>query len=208
METSVMVAIASVPIVGSGIQVGFSEYLQRAKEIRWIEFWEGVEKQLNELSDQKLDADYLKTEDFVNRVCAIHTQIISTEDTTKFEYLRNYLLNCLWDDAPDVSWKDLFFRYITNLSGTHLRCLSHFYKTQGGLSETDRFHLPQRTDSVPLTCAHLLKAFPSSYEQKLIEAIISDLESYGLLRIWRGDTVNLAGWSITGTGIQFIKFVT
>jgi hypothetical protein len=202
----VQAGISVIPYVGGPTQVVISAYLQEIKERRWKIYWDSVEQRISELGREKIDADYFATEDFVSRFRGILTEVVEGADERKLKYLRDYFVGCIWKSCPDVVWKDLFFQYLNSCSGAHLGILDSFYSIQGELSLTDRFGLPQRTEVCPLTVTKIRNINPT-FDAQLIEILINDLESFGLVKAWLGRPVEPRGWSISDAGVLFMRFL-
>jgi hypothetical protein len=202
----VQAGISAIPYVGGPAQVVISGYIQEIRDRRWKSYWESVEQRVRELGQEKVDADYFATEDFVSRFRTLHNEVVERADTEKFNYLRDYFIGCIWKIGPDVVWKDLFFQYLTRCSGAHLGVLESFYSIQSQLSLTDRFNLPKKTEKSPLTVNEMQKLNPT-FDVQLIEILINDLEAFGLIKAWLGSPVEPRGWSISDAGLLFMRFL-
>jgi hypothetical protein len=202
----VQAGISYIPQIGGPAQVVISAYIQEIKERRWKSYWESIEQRVLELGQEKIDVDYFATEDFASRFRSILDEVVKSADEEKLKYLRDYFLGCILKSGPDVVYKDLFFQYIDRCSGAHLGVLESFYSIQGHLSLTDRFGLPLRTEECPLTATGIQNLNPT-FDAQLIEILINDLESFGLVKAWLGKPVEPRGWSISDAGVLFMRFL-
>lgn len=193
--------------LGAGLQAYLTETINELKERRWRVYWDSVEKRILEIDKNKIDYNYLESEDFLDRFRELYENVTSSSDKEKLKYLRDYLIACVWKVRPDITWRDLFFRYINEYTGTHLVILEQFYMIQGNLSYYDRFELPNKNERVPLTIKQICQI--TQLNEQLLEILIADMASSGLLREWHGEKnrPNILGWSITNSGIRFMEFL-
>ena len=199
--------IAGIPFVGSSVQVILANVVKTLDDERWSRFWESVEARLSALEEEKVSIDYFSSEDFVNRVRAIYEEVILTRDAVRLQYLRDYFVACASSLETDIEWKDLFLRYLREMSGTHLLILRAFYDRQSSLSYKDRFELPQRMSDAPLCMEDLMQDIKTS-DKYVIEILVSDLAAHGLLGIWEGKPREPKGWSVTDSGLKLMHFLT
>jgi hypothetical protein len=199
-------AISAIPAVGGPLQVFISACIQEIGIRKWYRYLESVDQRVLELGKEKIDTDYFATEDFAGRFRSMFGEVVKNADEEKLKYLRDYFVGCIWKSGPDVLLKDLFFQYLDRCSGAHLGILESFYSIQGHFSLTDRFSLPLRTEECPLTVIGIQNLNPK-FDAQLIEILINDLESSGLVKAWLGKPVEPRGWSISDAGVLFTRFL-
>lgn len=195
-------------------EISYLQYLAHIRIARVEAFAESVMQRLKELPTPKsrggLEFDYV---DFVRRLAAADHEVNGGADDVKLEYLQRYLTSCINAFHVDVTWKDLFLRYLRLCTGCHLTVLTQFFQVQKDLDDGDRFGLSQPTDTAPITLPHLQRLLPTRFDPSLIHAVISDLAAFGLIRFWGyvGKPGFLgkseSGWSITDNGVLFLRFV-
>jgi hypothetical protein len=202
-----LTGLSGIPYLGGPLETYISSTLAEVREQKWRDFLRGVEAEIKRLGTEKLDADYLCSPDFINRFQRIYEEVTSRAEHDKIPYLRSYLINCAWLNGPDITWKEVFFQYVTRLTGSHLRVLEGFRSVQNRLSEKDRFGLPQRiAGRAPLTIGDLT-SHATEIGDELCELLVVDLLSLGLVRQWTGAPAEPPGWSISRSGLAFSSFI-
>jgi len=206
LQVALQAVLASIPVVGSALEVSLSAYLQEKKEKRWREFLSSLAEKLDHIDQAKVDSDYFQTDEFFDRMEVVYNDVIAFADSEKADYLRAYVIGCAQIAAPDTSWIEIYTQHLIRMTGAHLRCLHVVFKLQGQLSETERFL--QASDTVPLRAKRVQGELGSQWDDDLVEIIFSDLVSFGLVRS-RTNSANEVefGWSITNLGIKFMKFL-
>ncbi len=199
--------IAGIPFVGGPIQSYLSNVVSDLDKKKWEEYWSSVEVRIVELDENKIDFNYFTSEDFVQRLRVMYSQVTSGCDNTKLEYLRDYFVTCASKVDIDITWKDIFLKYLGEMNGVHLMILRIFLDNQGNLSYKDRFELPQRISNSPLCIKDISHAL-HTHDTYLVEMVVADLSSTGLISAWNGEPKEPKGWSINDSGIKFMKFLT
>ena len=201
--------LSIVPGIGGPSQLILSAHLQEVKEKRWKEYWASIEDKVKRIDSEKLDLNYISSQDFLDRVASVHAIVTGNADSIKIAYLKRYIINCLWKNGPDITWKEIFLQYLRNLTGSHLRILQEFYNIQESLSEKERFGLNQRNERAPLTIHNMKVQCKDLFsDETLVILLINDLNAMGLLRQWPGDLNVPEWWSITKSGILLLNFVS
>lgn len=198
--------IAGIPFVGGSLQSFLSNVLQEVDKKAWNDYWNSVENRLIELDSGKINIDYFSSDDFVRRLRILHAEVVAGADSTKLQYLREYLVGCVSNLDIDTSWKDIVLEYLKKMTGTHLLILRIFYEKQNNLSLNDRFALPQRVSNSPIVAKDIAKEL-KEIDRILVEMVIADLCSHGVLDVWLGSPQEPKGWSITDSGLRMMKFL-
>jgi hypothetical protein len=203
----VQAGIAGIPYIGGPIQVYLSNVVADLDRKAWQAYWSSVEERLSLLHESKVSADYFTSEDFVRRLRRIHSQVVSGCDETKLHYLRDYLISCMSEVDIDVTWKDLFLKHLSEMTGVHILVLRIFFERQKHLSYKDRFELPQRIGDSPLCICDVASSMGTE-DVPLIELVVADLSASGLLGAWLGEPREPKAWAVTETGLKLMEFLS
>ena len=201
------ISVSAVPVAGGPASGALGVWLETRRHERWVQYWDMIEERVQRLDMSKLDADYLGTDEFVHRLGMIHLEVTRSANDTKLEFLRDYLLGCIWQKQSDVHWRDLHWQHVVALSGAHLSMLEYFHQKQGHMSHAQRFTLPQPQQFCPLRVDALKEHF-TTFDEQLIRILASDLVSHELLGLWSVKGDPKGGWSITDSGISLMNFLT
>lgn len=200
------IGIAGIPYLGGPLQVYLSKVVDEIDRSEWDKYWKSVEARLLSLGEEKVDVDYFTSEDFIRRLRRMHSQVTYGCDETKLEYLRDYFVACASNTAIDITWRDLFLKYLSEMSGVHLLVLRVFLDRQSHLSHKDRFELPQRLSNSPICIEDIVSAMDTD-DALLVEMVTADLTATGLLGSWSGEPAEPKGWSITESGLKLMHFL-
>jgi hypothetical protein len=200
-------AISGIPYLGGPFQVYLADVVAQSDKKRWESFWNDLESRLSRLESRALPDASSVSEELALRLRRVYGEVVGASDEGKLEYLREYFLACLIQPKADVTWKDVVFCHLRDLTGTHVNVLANFYELQKGLSTRDRFELPTRIENspIPMQC---LSGELRSLRVELLEVLIADLCARGLLAHWMGAPAEPRGWSITNSGVRFMEFLS
>lgn len=205
--------LGTAPFAG-GVASLLGDVAQKRQEIHLRRFLislaEQVEDQSEKLRD-KLDPEYIRTDEFAATVEAILQEAARTADGAKLEFLRHFFLFSSLQDRPDTTWRDLFLQYIRQLSGIHLVALSVFYRHQGGLPDSDLSTGVEITRKVPFSINEVARQIKGADPTLLTIACI-DLCNLGLLVDWRALRDGYSGplqekYVISRSGKSFFCFL-
>ncbi|MDZ5447078.1 hypothetical protein U2F26_30905 [Micromonospora sp. 4G57] len=116
--------VASIPGVGSALQIAMSEGLARRLSERREKWLNQLAEKVFRLEDQIGDFAHLAANDtFVDAVTTAAQIADRTSRKEKLELLRNAAINAVMPSAPDEDLQQLFFDLIARFTPTHVRLL-------------------------------------------------------------------------------------
>ncbi len=116
--------LSFVPVVGSALQVAFSELAGRRLADRRTRWLNDLATKVHRLEQQVGDFAKLTSEDAFMDALTTASQIADrTSRAEKLEVLRNAVVNSVLPQAPDVDAQQLFFDLIDRFTPTHMRML-------------------------------------------------------------------------------------
>jgi hypothetical protein len=206
----ILFALGTAPYTG-GIASLLSNHALKRQELRLrtflLDFARYVDEHWQEL-ERKIDQDFIASEDFVTVLEDSLSEVGRTADERKVEFLRAYILNSASIIRPDVSWRDVFRTYLSQLSGSHLVCLRYVFVSQGEEAESDRYG-SVRTHNIPVT-VDAFNANHPNMSRTLARVCFADLANMSLLVDWRSlgnSGVFQSEYCITENGLRFMRFL-
>lgn len=202
-----------IPVVGGALAVLVAAALRRGYERRLQDWMRTVIDAINGLQDRVgLDVGALsENEEFLDAIAQATRGAERTHREEKLHALRNAVVNTLLPDAPDADEQAIFFALLDDYTVSHLRVLSllsdpgEWYRRQGEV-------MPQLGPASPRD-AVVEQALPElAGRRDLIDKIVGDLYSSGLLALGPGDT-SMTGMgtthsATTAMGNRFLAFIT
>ena len=204
--------IGTFPFAG-GVSSLLGDYAQKRQEYRLRKFLFETAQQFESLKiklEDKIDQDYLLTDEFCAVVETLLIEASRTADKKKIDFMKSFLISCTILDKPDTTWKDLFLNYIKQLSGFHLVILVSFAKIQGKLPSGDRTGGVVIKNTIPLSI-HDLIDHSDCTDIILIRTICNDLSNLGLIIDWKflrsDNTKAQEKYCLSDSGLHFSDFL-
>jgi hypothetical protein len=208
----VRLLLGTAPYLG-GIQSVIGQHIQQRQEIRLRRFLVKLAEQLEEqkaATEERIDYDYILSEEFSVVVENILREAATSADEQKLDMLRQFLISAAMKVRPDVTWQDLFIKYIRQLSGTHLIILVAVYGVQGRLAPKELMSGVEIEGCVPLSVRDIYDAVHVG-DPRLAAVSCSDLGNAGLLLDWRHIREGYQGFQerycLTESGLLFVRFL-
>jgi hypothetical protein len=153
-----------------------------------------------------IDEEFMQSDAYAAIVTGILQEAQNTVDEQRLEYLRKFIQNASRYQRPDVSWLDLFQRYIVGFSGAHVRLLELAHLKQSTIPASDRLG-KVRLRNVPLSITDF--ELPN-YSLDLRRICLADLASAGLVVDWRtlsGEGSSGEEFCLSRSGLLFMRFL-
>lgn len=213
LQDPVIKALISLNPVASPFMSVLSDRLQKQQEIRLQEFLITVAQEIEENKDEiktKVDTNFLKQGEFAAIVESVLIEVSRTADREKLRLLREFLKSSILSARPDVTWQELFLKYLSQLAGIHLVVLELFYRNQKSLARTDRLGQAIIPGRVPLGI-NLFKSQLPTADDHLLRITCIDLANLGLLVDWRHLSGTREGFQeqycLTDNGLLFMRYM-
>ena len=196
-EKAIEAVSGSVPFVGGTLAVVLAHAFSHSYEKRLRVWMEQLAEVVQELIDRvdDLDVDGLSKDDGFMDAVATATRIAEkTSSDAKRAALQNALLHIGTGAAPDEDKRDVFLRYIDELTPSHLVLLDFFNDPPGFL---DRRGIPWPNISMGGLGSIVQAALPTLYADKtFLDTLVGDLDRWGLISNPGLNSV------MTGSGLQ------
>ncbi|MFJ4559061.1 hypothetical protein ACIP4Q_23630 [Streptomyces massasporeus] len=195
-----------------GIASLLSENARKRQEFRLrkflVDFANYTDARWDSLKEH-VDENFIASDEFATLVVDGLEEAGRTSDEVKLKFVMDYILNSSRIIRPDISWRDVFRTYLSQLSGTHLISLHYAFSVQEGISERERMGIV-RSDRVPVKVDSFISG-NYGVDENLARLCFADLANVGLLMDWRalgnpGGPVQ-AEYSVTQSGMLFMYFM-
>jgi hypothetical protein len=202
-------AISMIPVFGGPAVIALQRLVGPVVNRRREEWFTGVYDDLRLLEEKvgRLATDLAQDPEFVDALLQAGRSAMSTASREKRESLRNAVLNVAAGQTPGGDIQQMLFRYVDELTPTHLRIL-------GLISEKGRHCQVSRTaeeEARPLADYISLEMPELSAGDSLADVFCADLVRRGLLLdVPRGGGLlrtPMALLETTGLGGQFLELV-
>jgi hypothetical protein len=115
-------AIGAIPVAGTLLNEIIFDYRSRVKEKRLLLFLDDLSKTLRSLNDQKIDIDYLKTEEFSDILEEILKRVASSQSNEKRNRFKKILIGEM-SASLKSEFKTSFLDITSNITETQLLIL-------------------------------------------------------------------------------------
>jgi hypothetical protein len=201
-----------VPGLGAIVETWRDSIADRKEEKLWL-FLIEVADAVNELAKQNseiLDQLHLQSDYFSSSLANVAQLAMNSADSTKRDYLKQYMINYSKVTRPDVDLAWIYENFLANFSGSHIVVLEKIANAQAGLNQKELTVLtsqPTRREAITVgQCGRDLKI-----ESNVIEALVASLEANGLISQHDRGTGLGEGGSvliIRPLGRSFIQYVS
>lgn len=170
-------SIKSLPLIGGHLDNLFAYKGSKIIQDRVDLFFKETEHTLRQLSEEKIDKDFINSEEGFYIFQKIYEQIIRVKEKEKIQFLKNVYINSISIDNSKKYYKERFINLVADLSIIHIEILK-YYCTRERVFEDEHRNPREKFTS--------LKAVEQSLNQlKLTESQIEifclDLLRYNLL---------------------------
>ncbi|MFI5834620.1 hypothetical protein ACIA5A_13180 [Micromonospora sp. NPDC051300] len=198
--------LGTLPYAG-GIGSTLAGRMQQRREERLRRFLLDLVADLEGLrTRQESVVERVDSEEYAELLHDTLEQVIASRDQERLAFLRRFLVAGSLDSRPDEGWIDIFFRYITRLSGAHLVVLRSIFDRQRNVAPSDRLGR-RRLKNVPVGLTDLRT---QTYQDGLLRVCLADLANNGLLVDWRtlsGESGFQEEYCLTRNGFLFMRFL-
>jgi hypothetical protein len=129
-------AIGAIPFCGSAINEALFDIAGRIQQKRINEFVVQLTSQINEIADNKIDEEYLKSEDFYDLTRIIFESVIRIKSKEKQTALSRVYLNAIQDKSDiEQDLSILFSKFIIELVPLQIKILFFIEQKEAELIE-------------------------------------------------------------------------
>lgn len=206
-------ALSLAPIVGGPAVELFNMIVASPLERRRDSWMDAVAVKLRELMEREnVTAESLQNNDaFISSILQATQAAAKTHEQEKLDALRNAVLNSALSAAPEETIRQMFIRFVDELTAGHLQILSLFHDASGWFARHNR---PRPQYHIAGSLVRLIAdAFPELGGQRtLYELIVSDLNARKLCEAPNVHT-NMSGDGAfqkrtTDIGDRFLQFIS
>ena len=205
--------IGTTPLVGSVAAELFNILVAPPLERRLDDWRESVGERLLELENAGFlkISDLQDNDDFVSIVAKASQYAVTTHNEEKREALRNAVINTALGVEPDEAMRQMFLRFVDELTGAHVQVLSLLQDAQGWYQRRNR--QPPQYHIAGSLSQMISDAWPELKNQRdLLEQIHKDLTARGLTGSGSFYTT-MSGHGVyqkrtTDFGDRFLRFIT
>jgi hypothetical protein len=161
------------------------------RKAKWMEsvaeLLAGVEAKLESMRDDPA---------FVTTLLQASSVAVRTHQEDKLEALRNAVVNFAIGTAPQDDLRSVFLNLIDSFTPTHLRILKFFQNP----SSVDSATVPRYRDARAMTDLVI--------NELARDGLIEDPRPYAARGRDTGESLLIAGWTVSNLGTQFIRFIS
>ena len=204
--------MSAAPFIGGSALEFFNYFIAPPIQTRREEWVKSVYESLNQWVSRLEQENSLRWEDlsnndeFVSAFIQVSVIAVKNHQKEKLDALRNAVVNVAMGHSPEDSKRELFLRFVDDLTVLHLEALVAFRNHDRRMH--GRSHV--RT-SISEIAARLQELVPNLQSQSaLAEIVVNDLCQCGLL-FWNrsGGATRLAGLNqVADLGIEFLDFIS
>lgn len=125
--------LISVPVIGSYMDVVYTESIQAIKDIAF-------QHSLEKLDEEKVDKDYLNSLEFLNLLVRTFEMVLNEIETDKVIYYSKLIKNSLESDEEDRRYTFDYINIVHELSIDQMRLLHEIYIQQKNLYKIREEH--------------------------------------------------------------------
>ena len=188
--------------VGSAIDTLLSGEAARMQAKRFKKFVERVSEALKHIQEEKLDRQFLESEEFLSLFQNILGRVLESYEEQKIVLFGNIFVNSVKTDGAKVYYKERFINIVADLSVVHVEILKYY------LEREETFKKENRKGAGAFTSLHSVsQRFEITKSQA--EAFCNDLLRYNLLY---DDGIGKVGYKrgrfrITDSATDFVNFI-
>lgn len=195
--------LSMIPFLGTAIMSALDTRTARLYQENSERFAQEVAKRVSELDEEKLDKEYIQSDEFVSVLIEILLRNARTHEREKVALYARLFTNTVTSDLSRVPFKEGLVRIIDELSVEHVHILSYISDRDTAFTDEDR------TNNRDSTTVEEISASLGITEARVL-AYCEQMSRFGLLRDWfigRYD-YHRGHYEITGYGRQLATFLT
>ena len=133
--SAVKVLIASIPVIGNALNEMLFEIGSRIKSERLEKLITYIAEKIDKLEKEKIDQEYLRSEDFHDLVLEILQKAIKNKSVQKLKALSEIFVRSIIEKSDfDSDLAAIFITYIDELKAPHIELLAFFNEKEQELS--------------------------------------------------------------------------
>lgn len=199
------VLIQQLPYVGPAIDTVLTDSASKIWQKKVEQFLYLLAKKLQEIEEQKIDKDFVKTGEFIELLRKVIGASGKSYEKEKLEYFANILKTSVLKENSEYYFKENFIKIVSEVSGLHIAILKFIHDRQKDAPVGNEKQIKN-----PVTCKELSKMQEfRNFPIYLLEASATELIRYGLLYDWSIGRYDYSPgkFAITEYARDFIKFV-
>jgi hypothetical protein len=174
----------------------------------WLKDLADVVEELKKRVDNFNIEDLAQNEAFVSATIQASRIAAGTHKEDKRKILRNALLNIALGGGPDEDTQQIFLNIVDAFTASHVRVLDVLWRgpnLMDGKTLWDQNHVPMNARNYGKAIELLVPQLKG--QGALAEYILTDLRSRGFTQLNALTMAFPTGGTITGIGVQFMRFV-
>ena len=195
--------IQSIPWVGATFDTTLAAEGTRLKRRKLEEFLVELKETMGKISEEKIDKEFLNSEEFYVLFLTILERIMKTYEREKIILFRNIFINSIKVQNADTYYKEGFINIVTNLSVLHVQILKYYFEREE-IFKKERRNAPNSFTSQ----SAVMRKF--NIKESQFEGFCNDLLRDGLLY-----DAGIGTWDykryhyrVTNYASDFLKFIT
>ncbi|MCM1285672.1 MAG: hypothetical protein NC213_03435 [Acetobacter sp.] len=117
----------AVPYIGGPISVLLDKYIPERHQKRLSDFFDSLFSDLKQIEEEKVNQNYLKSEEFGYLLEETIERIVKTYQKEKIEAYKNILLNSITDKETNQDVKEIYLHLVDELTDYDLDVLKHIH---------------------------------------------------------------------------------
>ena len=200
-------AVQLIPYIGGALDMIISAEGIRIQKERVENFLNELKEGMNKLSEEKIDKEFLESEEFFSLFQMTIEKVIRNYEKQKIGYFRNIFVNSVKVNLSETYYKEGFINKLSNLSVIHIGILKFYHERDAVLKKEGR-------ESFGFTSPHALYQNFGNVGPAYLDAYCNDLLRDGFLYIAARDGnitsigKNNISYKPTEYASEFMKFIT
>lgn len=127
-----------IPYVGGSLDTILSAEGNRIQKERFEKFLNELKEGMNKLNEQKIDKNFIKSEEFFSLFQITIEKVIRNYEKEKIQYFRNIFVNSVKIGKSDTYYKEGFMNILANLSAVHISILKDYFEREEVFKKENR----------------------------------------------------------------------
>lgn len=197
--------IRNLPGIGQALDDLFAYKGSKILKKRINLFFKKTHEKLKKIDEEKIDKEYLESEEFFYIFQRILRQVSLSEEKEKVELFRNIFIKSIKIDGASVYYKERFVNMLADLSIIHIEILKYYY-------EREKVFLTEHRGSAQCftSFSAIVQKLNSLLSEFQVETFCKDLMRYNLvsdIAIGKYDYQE-GHYRITANGRDFVDFIS
>lgn len=201
-------SIGAIPWIGQVLNEALFECRARIQQERLNKFFTEVAADVSRLGEDKLDKEYLSTEEFSDYIESISRRVAENQNDGKRKQYRNVLMSAICGKRPpDLS--SVFLSILNEITDMELSLFSKIYATSKDLPPVAK-PIEENIDDVRICQFTKERILEMGFEQSDFLVMIQSMIRKGILYddgAGRFDTVPYEIIRISELGLRFYKYL-